>query len=91
MSRKIRKVTIGDNPFAGGQAFLVGRPPMKESMYLISEIIEDSNALILSGISRFNVYISEKGGEHFLWKAFERVPILIEYYLPDDKDDQRYP
>jgi hypothetical protein len=88
-SREIRKITLGENPLAGGMVFVVGKDAVSPSSgYIISSITEDTNNYVFFGITRYNVYIKLRkvGSDELLWKAFERVPVTIEYSLPNDID-----
>ncbi len=79
----IRKITIGNNPKEGGIAFQVGGKTIDDE-YRISSIIEDTNSFFSFGDIRYLVFISN-GKKEYLWKSFQRVPVTVEYFLPNEK------
>lgn len=80
-TRVIRKIIIGDNPVSNGMAYVVGNSVVG-SGYKIVSIIEDTNSFVFNGVARICIYISNEEFKDVLWKAYERVPVSIEYSLP---------
>jgi len=80
----IRKITIGSSPKEEGIAFQIGKRAGNDD-FKISKIIEDTNNFFSFGAVRYLVFISDLNNKNeYLWKAFENVPIIIEYYLPTE-------
>jgi len=75
----IRKIVIGLNPKDEGLAFSVGQ---RFGDKTITDIVEDLNQFHLFGCARFLIYAKISGESvTVLWKAFERVPVTLEYDL----------
>ena len=74
MADIVRKVIIGPNP-KDAMAYYIG---MKAGKGHVSEIVQQENALSLSGLPTILVYVQ---GENmtYLWKRVEGMPVLIEY------------
>lgn len=73
----IRKIVIGHNPKDEGLAFFVGQ---RFGEKIITDIVEDINQFHIFGRVRFLVYARTAEGTN-LWKAFDGVPVTIEYDL----------
>jgi hypothetical protein len=86
-SRTIRKLTFGVNPLREGLAFVIGQVAGGEHTgYKISTLQEDTQALMLYGKSKYNIYIIDRSLEEVLWKSFVGVPVSVEYFLPGEKE-----
>jgi hypothetical protein len=87
---QIRKITIGPNPLMG-MAFEVGRKHRagKDNEVMITQIVEDFEHFHEFGHKRFMVEAQEYGGEPFVWKEFENIPVLLEYSLPTGEEIQK--
>lgn len=81
-------LTVGEDPFKG-MAFLIGQPAAgRNSGFKITYIKEDSQHYEEFGVIRYTVYVKKDGEEEVEWKSYERVPVSIEYFLPDGKPDE---
>ena len=86
-SRVIRKAVFGDNPL-NGMALVVGGEAVGKSGYKVSSISEDNENHVVFGIVRYNIYIQKSvTEEEYLWKSFERVPVSLEYFLPNQTEE----
>lgn len=83
-SGKIRKLVCGENPRDFAMAFQVGSPFKNGDV--ITEIVEDVNHFFIFGKIRFLIYLLQSKKDPFLWKAVEGVPVVIEYFSPDEKE-----
>lgn len=81
-SSEIRKISAGPNPNDSFAMFVEQTFKLKGIDYEVSNIIEDTQSFNMFGVTRYNVYLRKiGGGKEILWKAYENVPVSIEYKI----------
>lgn len=77
-NENIHEVTVGINPkddmrFTVGKTYMRGTP----NQTTITEIVFDTNMLVLFGVKRAIVYVENSDGEIKIWKDLIDVPMTI--------------
>lgn len=73
----IYEISIGRDPMTDYR-FTVGKKRIINGKELtVSQIVQNSNALITHGTTRVEIYVKDEDGNEFLWKTSENQPIMI--------------
>lgn len=86
----IRQISVGAD-YKTAMKWVVGTH-VYGGRLLIVDITEDQHDSIYLSIKRYNIFVEDmKTGKEFLWKSFENMPCIVEYFNPTDLNDETLP
>lgn len=79
----IRQISVGSD-YKTAMKWVVDSFVYNNRLRII-EITEDTHDSLYLSIKRYNIFVEDsKDGKQFLWKSFENMPCIVEYFNPAD-------